>query len=127
MNKDLARNKKRLANNQTARGAAINQMLQLIIGEPQVHTDLNTVTICTLPLEFRTGYKCTKNKQFYRNESVELPYIEHNGLNSAFLCREIRNDLQFEEWCLHTDQEIIILQGVISSNISVDKISLFSL
>ena len=127
MNEDLARNKKRLANKQTARCVAINQMLQSIIGEPEVHTDLNTVVICTLPLEFRTGYECTKNKQFYRKESAGSPYIKNDGLNSDFLCREIRHDLEFEEWRLHTDQEIMILQGVIGSNISLDKISLFSL
>ena len=62
-NEEKARDNKRLSQKPTGKGVALTQMLHAMLGEKEVHTDMNFVTICTLPLEFRTGFATTKNKK----------------------------------------------------------------
>ena len=127
MNEEKAMTKKRSNNKPHGRAVAITYMLHTILGEKEVHTDMNFVTICTLPLEFCSGYSSTKDSNFYHKQTDQAENDVVDGHNSGFICNEIRDELGFEEWRRHTDQETMILKGAIGANITVDMISVFSL
>ena len=68
MNEDKCMNKKRRYKDLSGRRIAITELIHKIFGEEEVHTDMNFVTVSTLPLEHRAGYESTKKKKFYYKE-----------------------------------------------------------
>ena len=42
-------------------------------------------------------------------------------------CFKIRERKEFPEWRQHSDSELLILQGIFNTPISVDKVTMFSL
>ena len=94
-------------------------MIQVMLSYPQIHTDMVFENVPTLPLEQRPGVECSNG---YGN-SGNTP---NDGDEIVSLSYQIRDEKIFPEWRQHRDPELLILQGVFSGPISVDKITKFS-
>ena len=120
MNELKAMQKKRDKNHPKGRAISLMEMLQVMLNYPQIHTDMVFENVPTLPLELRAGRECNvvKNKTAENNcndgdEIMSLSYI-------------IRQQKEFPVWRQHRDQELLVLQGLFNSPISVDRITKFS-
>ena len=95
------------------------EMLQVCIGYPQIHTDMVFENVSTLPLEQCAGSEC--------NVDHNNIHIEPNDGDEVFPLRyKVRQNKEFPIWRQHCDEELLILQGLVNSPISVDKITKFS-
>ena len=92
------------------------EMIQYICGYGEVFTDLVDEVIPTQPLEHRAGLETFRNKS-----NIE------DGANLVSVSHSIRKLMDLPKWRLHTDSELLILQGSLNTSISIDKITKFSL
>ena len=96
------------------------EMFQVMLNYPQIHTDMIFENIPTIPLEQRAGME-KKNRAMFMDGGIDdeadlIPYTY-----------KVRCDKQFPAWRKHRDIELVILQGSLNADISVDKITSFSL
>ena len=91
-----------------------------MLNYPQVHTDMEFEIIATVPLEQRAGVECKSKPNLIDNnpadgdEIISLSYI-------------IREEKGFPNWRQHRSEELLIMQGLFNSSISVDKVTQYSL
>ena len=81
---------------------------------------MNFICVSSLPLDHRCGYYTTKDRKYYALGDVD------DGDDAGFFGITIRETMNLDTWRRHSENERFILEGVTSSNISVDRISLFS-
>ena len=112
--------KKRNKDDPQGKAIAITQMIHKMIREDEVHTDMNHVGVSFLPLEHRCGYYTTKEQKYYTSEDT------NDDNDVGFFCFRIRESVNLDIWRRHSENERLILEGVTSLHISVDRISLFS-
>ena len=91
------------------------EMLYQILKVPEVITDLIFISIPTVPLEYRSGIDM--DKFMATLDEVQIGSV----LNNIRLCKELPN------WRQHTASEMLIYEDLTKSNVSIDKITLFSL
>ena len=115
INEDKERETKR--ENKRVQGRAISQMemLHMMLKYPEVFTDLNFVAIPTMPLELRAGIDIDT-----KNDNIE------DGAQVGIVSNEIRRGLDLPEWRQHSDSEMLTLEDLKMSKVSIDKISEFS-
>jgi hypothetical protein len=92
-------------------------MLHIVLKYPEVYMYLTFVTILTIPLELRAGVDIHKT---FENIAIE------DGAEVGVLSDDIRKDLNLDQWRQHTHAELILLEDLKISSISIDKISQFS-
>lgn len=116
IHEDQAREKSR--DNSHMQGRAISQMemLHVMLKYPEVYSNLNFIQISTMPLELRAGIEVNN-----KNDNVE------DGAHIGSLSNHIRHEKDLPSWRQHTANELMLFEGLKSSNISIDKISKFSL
>ena len=119
INEMKALEKKRGNNHPRGRAISLMEMIQVMLSYPQIHTDMVFENVPTLPLEQRPGVECNNG---YGNSGVR----PNDGDEIVSLSYHIRDEKLFPEWRQHRDPELLILQGVFSGPISVDKITKFS-
>ena len=90
-----------------------------MLNYPQVHTDMVFEIIPTVPLEQRAGIECKVHHNTVFNNPTD-------GDEIMSLSYTIREEKEFPPWRQHRDPELLILQGLFSSKISIDKITRFS-
>ena len=95
------------------------EMWQVMLNYPQIHTDMVFENVPTLPLENRAGVECKVNR---KNQDS----ICNDGDEILSLSYQIRETKGFPPWRQHRDEELLVLQGLFNSSISVDKITKFS-
>ena len=95
------------------------EMWQVMLGYPQVHTDMVFENVTTLPLEQRAGVECKSHSDFMED-------LCEDGSEMLSISYQIRAEKRFPIWRQHRDEELLILQGLFKSSISVDKITKFS-
>ena len=115
-------NKMRVKNQLRGRKISLMQMLQGMLGYPEVQTDMEFVPICSLPLEQRPGLERVRVN---RDNPVGFVDVNDGMDTQSFSCKS-RNVHQFPEWRQHRNNELLILQGAKDTPISLDKISIFS-
>ena len=89
-----------------------------MLNYPQIHTDMVFENVPTLPLEQRAGVEC-KARDIQDN-------IFRDGDEILSLSYQIREEKRFPHWRQHRDEELLVLQGLFTSSISIDKITKFS-
>ena len=89
-----------------------------MLGYPEVTTNLVFENIPTQPLELRAGVETRKKKS--KQNRVQ------DGMDTSIEVDEVRKDCLLPERRQIRDPELIILQGLYDVNISVDKVTLFS-
>ena len=119
INELKALEKKRGNKGPMGRAISLMEMWQMMMGYPQIHTDMVFENVPTLPLEQRAGVECKVNKDI-RDRNC------NDGDEIILLCYQIREEKGFPPWCQHRDEELLVLQGLFNSPISVDKITKFS-
>ena len=96
----------------------VAEMVHSMLGYAEVHTNIKSIQVSTLPLELRAGVNCDKSNNFdaiFVNDAAEIGIIINNE----------RRDLCIEEWRNHTDNEVQILKDIKQFLTAVDKISQF--
>ena len=121
MNESKAIAKKRNKNHPRGKVIAITEMIHKIIREDEVNTDMNHIGISSLLLEHRYGYYTTKDRKYYTSRDMD------DSDDVDFFCFRIRESMNLDMWRRHSENERLILKGVRSSHISVDRVSLFSI
>ena len=116
INEMKAMENKRGKNHPKGRAISLMEMLQVMLNYPQVHTDMVFENVSTLPLEQRAGVECKGNRGI--DDS-----IYNDGDEIISLSYQIRQEKAFPEWRQHRDEELLVLQGVFNTPISVDKIT----
>ena len=116
INEDKLKEKNRMKFHVQGRAISQNEMLHTMFKYPEIYTDLNFVAIPTIPLELRAG----ADKGF----SSSLP--PDDGEDAGVLSDIIRRDIINDDWRYHTVSEILILEDINKSKITIDKISQFS-
>ena len=94
------------------------EMLQVMLGYPQIHTDMVFENVTTLPLEQRAGVECKSHSDF-------MDDCCDDGAEMLSVSYQIREQKMFPAWRQHRDEELLILQGLFKASISVDKITKF--
>ena len=106
------------------------QMIQQLLGYPEVFTDMKFVQIHTLPLEERIGIERPPNNI---DPSFQAEFNSHfndnqDGIDlsipSEFLRRQV---LKLDSWRNHTPNELLIIDSCFKTNISLDSITKFSI
>lgn len=111
--------KKRGKNHPRGRAISLMEMIQVMPHYPQVHTDMVFENVPTLPLEQRAGVECS-------NECGNTNRTRNDGDDLIPLSHQIRSDKELPDWRQNRYPKLLILQGVLNSPISVDKITRFS-
>ena len=136
---DKAREKNRTKHRPQGRAISLMEMLHLMLHYPEVYSDLYFITICSLPLELRAGTAIDKKKRKNDNganddnneeEEDEEERVESNevedGADVGLVTDNIRKRLELVNWRQHSNSELLLLDDLIKSNISIDRISEFS-
>ena len=131
INEEKALNKKRHKHNPKGRAISLVEQLQIMLSYPQVRTDMQHKNIGTVPLEQRAGVEKTpcvfnSNNENDFSDNHDNENIE-DGVDTSICCDKIRKEKGLDLWRQLRKSELIMLQGVYSSNISVDNITKFSL
>ena len=114
----MGEDKDRLNNKKKPNGNVISvlQMLHHILQYPEIVTNLEFIKVSTMPLELRAG-----------TESV---VSDNNARDGAYVEPAIvsyRKAIELEDFRLHTPKQVLILDDLKLSKLSVDKITQFSL
>lgn len=96
---------------------AYTEMLHILLRYPEIVTDCKFINISSMPLEFRAG----TDKY---NEQIE--YVDHNSILTP-AAEAIRLDIEVDLWRNHTPSQVLIMNDLKLSKISVDKITKFGL
>ena len=114
-------------------------MVHLLLKYPEIITNLNFIHISTLPLEFRAGTEkrdksdSLPSRRRNRNQRDGTQVNVFNAINDSartdnFVSARIRNSIEhFPIWRKHTNSERLTFDSVEASNLTVDKVSKFSL
>ena len=107
-----------LRNKNHPRGRAISlmEMMQVILEYPEVYTNLVFENICTLPLELRPGIEMIKKENGPDDHAQTVSDI----------ARVRSNKFRNQQSRQMREPERFVLIGALQSNISVDKITKFS-
>ena len=124
INESRALAKKRNRHHPKGRAVSLMEMLQILLSYPQTRTDMCFVIIATVPLEQRAGIEKNVSVHISSSENVDE---NEDGIDSSILCDKIRKQISLPKWRQLRTMEKIMLQGVQKSNISVDKVTQFSL
>ena len=92
-------------------------MLYSMLGYPEVITNLIFAPITTMPLELRAGI---------RVDSDTVDVLE-DGAFIGSAVDSFRRSLDMDEWRQHTANQVLVLDDLKLSKLSVDKITQFSL
>ena len=92
-------------------------MLHVMLGYPEVIINLIFAPITTIPLELRAGIRVD-------NDTVDV--LEDGGFIGSVV-DSFRRSLDMDEWRQHTANQVLVLDDLKLSNLSVDKITQFSL
>ena len=115
----IAEDKDREQYKHKAQGRCIShmEMMHLMLGYVEVVTNLDFCNISTMPLELRAGIK------------IDSDCLENE--DGAYITTEVdnfrRNALHLDAWRWHTDSQLLILDDLKVSKISIDKVTQFSL
>ena len=117
-------------NKPNGRAISYFQQLQMMLGYPEVRTDLRFENIPTVPLEQRPGIEVLKknnsNLPIFNNDEISLDEIA-DQYDTSNPCVKIREEKGFPEKRFFTDSQLLIIQGTTNSSISIDKISVFGM
>ena len=129
INEDKALNKKRTKHHPKGRSISIMEMLQIMMSYPQVKTDMVFEVIATVPLEQRRGVEVnpTNNHSTMYHVNEETDENSSDGIDISIPINKARLECGLASWRQLRNHEIITLEGVMSSNVSIDKITKFSL
>lgn len=113
----MAEDKAREKDHKKPQGFCIShlEMLHNMLKYPEVVTNLDFIKVPTMPLELRTGIVIESDKQ-----------MEDGAFISASIA-SFRRQNDMEEWRLYTNNQLLILDDIKLSNLSVDKVTQFSL
>ena len=115
----MAEDKEREKYKHKAQGRCIShmEMMHLMLGYVEVVTNLDFCKVSTMPLELRAGIK------------IESDLVSNE--DGAYVTTEVdyfrRNALQLDAWRYHTDSQLLILDDLKLSKITIDKVTQFSL
>jgi hypothetical protein len=110
----MAKQNERYNHRPKARLTHYTEMIQYICGYGEIFTDLIDEVLPTQPLEHRASLETFRNKSNIEDDA---------NLGSAL--HSIRKIMDLPKWRLHTDSELLILQGSLNISISIDKITEF--
>ena len=115
----IAEDKDREQYKHKAQGRCIShmEMMHLMLGYVEVVTNLDFCNISTMPLELRAGIKI--DSDCLENEDGNYITTEVDNFR--------RNALHLDAWRWHTDSQLLILDDLKLSKISIDKVTQFSL
>ena len=116
VNEKKALEKKRGKNHPKGRAINLMEKIQVMLNYPQVYTDMLFESVPTVSLEMRCGTHLKSNND-------NCPSDGDDTLPISYIIRQQKN---FPSWRQLRDPELLILQGLLNSPISVDKITLFS-
>ena len=115
-NEDKLKEQNRSKNHVQGRAISQNEMVHMMLRYAEVYTDLNFISIPTIPLELRAGVD--KGAYFSMTE---------DGADAGILSDIVRVSIIDDEWRHHTDSELLIMEDLKLSTMSVDKITQFSI
>ena len=99
-----------------ARAIGLFEQLCHLLGYQLSRTDIRDVEVPTIPFENRVGYLKPPPKEEITQDGAELGVVIQNV--------RIENDLPI--WRRHSDTEVLMLEGLKESNLTVDRITVFS-
>ena len=111
-------------------------MVHLLLKYPNIITNLSFIHISTLPLEFRAGSEKNNNLDTIQqsrnnrdgNQVNIFNVIENSARTDNFLAARVRNKINdLATWRMHTNSEKLTFESVEASQLSIDKVSKFSL
>ena len=91
------------------------EMLHLILQYPEVVRNLNFIKISTMPLELRAG------------TAVQSDTIVEDGAYVETSVQNFRRSLGLEGYRIHSENQLLILDDLKLSKMSIDKVTQFSL
>ena len=139
INEEKLKDQNRMKHHVQGRAISQNEMLHMMFKYQEVFTDLNFTAIPTIPLELRAGvvkgFSSTKKKKTSNqdnddddaNDDTNAGDTTEDGADAGILSDIVRRDMLLDDWRYHTDSEILILEDIKKSKLSIDKISQFSI
>ena len=113
---DKDREKRRDSKNPQGRCISLMEMLHVMLKYPEVYTNLRFISISTMPLELRAGVQIDTDA----NDLEDGAYV-------GSISDHVRQSLGLPAWRQHTANELLMLDDLKLSKVSIDKISQFSL
>ena len=99
-----------------ARAIGLFEQLCHLLGYQLSRTDIRDVDVPTIPFENRVGYLKPPPKQEITQDGAELGVVIQN----------VRIKKNLPCWRCHTDTEVMMLEGLKESNLTIDRITVFS-
>ena len=135
--KDKEKQKKSRDFNHQTKGRAIGLMevVSLILGYPQVYTDIRFIHVSTLPLEQRPAFDKTSKLSNLKKEGIIHPNtIIQNPRDldeRSVIPSHLQQDKMFRarilpKWRQHTSTELLILRDQIMSTVLMDSGTIFA-
>ena len=112
---DTERENLRESKHPQGRVIGILEMVHMLLQYPEVITNLRFESIQTVDLERRKGIQVNKN------------HDNQDGAYVGSLSDDVRKGMGLENWRQHRENEVMMIEDIGHSSISVDRISLFSL
>ena len=128
-NDDEARSKRRDNNHPQGRAVSQNEMVDLLLQYPEIITNLNFIHVSTLPLEFRAGTEKKGDKSVNNGMRTNVHNtVDDSARSDNFVAGRVRMQIVgLPVWRLHTESERLTFESVDTCELSVDKVSKFSL
>ena len=90
--------------------------MHLLLRYPEIITNLDFIKVSTMPLELRPGIPCHKEDKIQDGEYITTPLDNYK-------C----NTLELDEWQNFTGNQLLIMNELKLSNMSIDKVTKFGL
>ena len=117
MNEDKQRETKRDHNHVQGRIISLMEMLHSMLRYPEVYTDLCFISITTTPLELRPGIEIQNGSTKFVTDEADTGIISN----------QVRQELGLEEFRQHSETELVLLEDLKQSKVSIDRISEFGI
>ncbi|MGB0404839.1 MAG: hypothetical protein ACPGDB_01450, partial [Fusobacterium sp.] len=128
LNEEKVLKKRRDKYHPKGRAISLMEMLQIMLSYPQVKTDMTFEVIATVPLEQRRGVEVNAQLSPNRASSLDIENDERpDGIDTAIPIHKARKEKNLCHWRQLRTNELITLEGALSSGVSIDKITQFSL
>ena len=115
------------------RKVAVTEEMQLILGFPQVFTNVESIKVSTLPLAERAGFERISPSDIYDqledNGVLDNELEEHDAFSFMFPNVEDREKMfrTFSPGRCHTASQVIMLRDQMESRVSLDRVFVFGI
>ena len=126
INEKKAMEKSRNKMKPQGRRVSLLEIFQGMLGYAEVHMDISHIKVSTQPLPQRTGVVVSRKSQSKEEHDDNNSAGDERNVDLSIVSQVVRKEKSLPEWRQLRDNEVLVLEGALTSSVSVDKVTQFS-